>query len=192
MAIKRAFLFFLMAALTAGGLSAQWRDDVNRLFSRGRNYKTVAEAVLPAYDTLEAADKPDAAALLAFCYGRQSDIPNETRWIFEYFEIEKKVDPRLKEYTQDLKEIFSGVSPRTRLFIRADRFIQNYNNYLEEELVTWIAGADRRDIRRYLRELQTICALNNLRVHPDRATEKLVELVIVSTYHVLTRLQRIH
>jgi len=92
MAIKRAFLFFLMAALTAGGLSAQWRDDVNRLFSRGRNYKAVAEAVLPAYDTLEAADKPDAAALLAFCYGRQSDIPNETRWIFEYFEIGKAKD----------------------------------------------------------------------------------------------------
>lgn len=111
--------------------------------------------------------------------------------IAEYFEIEKKVDPRVKEYTQDLREIFSGVSPRTRRFIRADLFIQNYTEYLEEELVTWIAGADRRDVRKYLRELQTICALNNLRVHPDQATEKLVELVIVSTYHMLHRLRRI-
>ena len=114
-----------------------------------------------------------------------------TATVAEYFEIEKKIDPRLKEYAQDLKEIFSGVSPRTRRFIRADLFIQNYCDYLEEELVTWIAGADRRDVRRYLRELQTICALNNLRVHPDQATEKLVELVIVSTYHCLTRLRRL-
>ncbi len=81
-----------MAALTAGGLSAQWRDEVTRLFSRGKNYKAVAEAVLPAYDTLEAEDKPDAAALLAFCYARQSDIPKETRWIVEYFETGKAKD----------------------------------------------------------------------------------------------------
>ena len=73
--------------------------------------------------------------------------------VAEYFEIEKKVDPRIKEYTQDLKEIFSGLGPRTRRFIRADRFIQNYSEYLEDELVTWLARADRRDIRKYLREL---------------------------------------
>lgn len=92
MAIKRSFLFLLMAALTAGGLAAQWRDDVARLFSRGKNYKAVAEAVLPAYDTLEAADKPDAAAILAFSYARQNDIPNETRWIVEYFETGRAKD----------------------------------------------------------------------------------------------------
>ena len=111
--------------------------------------------------------------------------------IAEYFAIEKKVDPRVKEYSQDLKDIFSGVGPRTRRFIRAELFIQNYSEYLEGELSTWIAGLDKRDVRVYLRELQTICALNGLRVHPDRGTEKLVELVIVSTYHVLNRLRRI-
>jgi len=110
--------------------------------------------------------------------------------VAEYFEIEKKVDPRVKEYTQDLKDIFpESRPPRTRKFIRADLFIQNYSRYLEEELVTWIAKADRRDIRKYLRELQTLCALNNLQLHVDQATEKLVELVIVSTYHVLKRLR---
>jgi hypothetical protein len=92
MAIKRLGLFVLMAALTAGGLAAQWRDEVNRLFSRGKNYKAVVEAVLPAYDTLVEADKPDAAALLAFCYARQSDAAGETRWIVEYFETGKGKD----------------------------------------------------------------------------------------------------
>ena len=124
-------------------------------------------------------------------YNERGSYRNIVSTIAEYFEIEKKVDPRVKEYIQDLKDIFSGVGPKTRRFIRADMFIQNYSEYLEKELVTWIAGADRREVRRYLRELQTICALNNLRVHPDRATEKLVELVIVSTYHMLNRLRRI-
>ena len=92
MAIKRPVLFFLMAALTAGGLAAQWRGEVTRLFSRGKNYKAVVETVLPAYDTMDEADKPDAAALLAFCYARQNDIPDETRWIVEYFETGKAKD----------------------------------------------------------------------------------------------------
>jgi len=124
-------------------------------------------------------------------YDESGDYKTIPLTVAEYFAIEKKVDPRVKEYTQDLKEIFSGVSPRTRRFIRAELFIQNYGEYLEEELATWIAGLDKRDVRVYLHEIQTICALNNLRVHPDQATEKLVELVIVSTYHVLHRLRRI-
>jgi len=111
--------------------------------------------------------------------------------VAEYFEIERKIDPRVKEYMGDLKEIFSGVGLRTRKFIRADRFIQNYSEYLEGELTTWIAGADPREVRSYLRELQIICSINNLRVHPDKATEKLIELVIVATHHVLERLKRL-
>jgi hypothetical protein len=111
--------------------------------------------------------------------------------IAEYFQIEKKVNPRIKEYTEDLKEIFSGVSPDSRKYIRADIFIQNYGSYLEEELSVWLAGTDRRDVRKYIKSLQTIAGLNNLRLHPDQATEKLVELVIVATYHVLHRLKRL-
>jgi len=110
--------------------------------------------------------------------------------VAEYFAIERKVDPRVREITQDLKEIFI-LKPKTRRHrsVRADMFIQNSGRYLEEELVTWIANADRRDVRRFIRELQTICALNNLYLLPDQATEKLVELVIVATYHVMKRLQ---
>ena len=111
--------------------------------------------------------------------------------VAEYFEIEKKVDKRLREYTQDLSEIFPRLSRRTRRFVRADLFVQNYREYLEKELATWIAKADRRLVRSYLHEVQTICALNNLRLRPDEGTEKLVELVIVATYHLLKRLQHI-
>lgn len=111
--------------------------------------------------------------------------------VAEYFGIEKKIDPRVKEYTEDLKEIFPALGPRTRRTIRADMFIQTFSKYLEDEIETWIAGADKKDIGIYLRQIQTICALNNLRLHPDKATERLIELVIVATYHVLHRLKRV-
>lgn len=124
-------------------------------------------------------------------YNESKSYKEMDQTVAEYFAIEKKVDLRVKEYTQDLKEIFSGIGARARRVIRAELFIQNYSEYLEEELSTWIAGLDKRDARVYLRELQTICALNNLRIHPDQATEKLVELVIVATYHVLNRLRRL-
>ena len=109
--------------------------------------------------------------------------------VAEYFAIEKKVDPRLKEYMQDLREIFPAIGSRPRRSIRADRFLQNYAEYLESELSNWIADADRRTVRTYLREIRTLCALNNLRLRADQATEKLVEIVIVATYHLMKRLK---
>jgi len=124
-------------------------------------------------------------------YNEEDSYQSIRETIAEYFEIERKVVPRIKEYTQDMKDVFSGVGPLTRKFIRADFFINNYSRYLEEELSQWISGADRREIKKYLREIQTICAINNLRLLPDRSTEKLVELVIVSTYHILQRLRKI-
>ena len=94
----------------------------------------------------------------------------------------------MKEYVQDLTEVFSaGGKPKMKRAIRAHIFIQNYAEYLENELATWIAKTDRREVRSYLRELQTLCALNNLQVRPDQATEKLVELVVIATYHLLKR-----
>ncbi|HZY10166.1 MAG TPA: putative zinc-binding metallopeptidase [Bacteroidota bacterium] len=124
-------------------------------------------------------------------YDETKSYKNIRFTVAEYFEIEKEIDLRVKEYTQDLKDIFSTLKPRSPLLIRADRFIQNYSDYLEDELVKWIEKADRRDVGKYLRELKTICSINNLSLHPDEATEKLVALVIVSTYHVLIRLRLI-
>lgn len=124
-------------------------------------------------------------------YDETNSYKNITLTIAEYFGIERKIDPRIKEYTDDMKEIFSGVKRATRRTLRAELFIQNYRDYIEDELSTWLSGADKRKVREYLRVLQTICALNNLRIHPDQATEKLVELVIVSTYHMLQRLRRL-
>jgi hypothetical protein len=124
-------------------------------------------------------------------YNDSNNYRRITSTVAEYFEIEKKIDPKLKEYMQDLRDIFPEINPRTRNCIRADLFIRNYWEYLEEELVTWIARAKRRKVSKYLRDIQTLCALNNLRLRTDEATEKLVEIVIVSTYHLMKNLHHL-
>ena len=128
---------------------------------------------------------------LGIRYNESGGYKTITSTVAEYFAIERKIDPRLKEYLQDLREIFPKVGPRARRLIRADLFIQNYAEYLEDELTNWIAGADRREVKKYLRELQTLCALNGSRLRPDQATEKLVALVFVATYHLMKRLRHV-
>ncbi len=169
---------------------AVWLDPRSKWKWNYRNWP-VALRKLHYVDRLFRLERIAERRPLKVRYDEKGSYHSIESTIAEYFQIEKKVDPRVKEYTNDLKQIFGDVNPRARRLIPADRFLQNYNRYLEEELVTWIAGADRWDVRRYLRALQMICALNNLKLHPDQATEKLVELVIVSTYHILNRLQMI-
>jgi len=111
--------------------------------------------------------------------------------VAEYFALEKKVDPWLKEYTAHMKEIF----PRDWKFkgsrIRADRFIQNYSEYIQSELATWIPKAKKREVAQYVRDIQTICSINNLTLRPNEATEKLIEVVIVSTLSLIKKLKLI-
>jgi hypothetical protein len=169
---------------------AVWLDPASKWRWNYRRWKVALEK-LRYVDRLFRVERRAERRPLRVRYDEKDSYKNIRDTIAEYFGIERKIDPRVREYTQDVREIFSGVGPRARRFVRADLFIQNYMKYLEEELVKWIAGAERREVREYLRELQVICALNNLRLHPDRSTEKLVELVIVSTYHVLQRLKKI-
>ncbi len=169
---------------------AVWLDPASKWKWNYRSWPGALEK-LRYIDRLFRRDRIAERRPLKVRYNETNSYRSITSSVAEYFAIEKKVDPRLKEYSQDLKEIFSEVDGRRRRLIRADLFMQNYRKYLEEELVAWIAKADRRDVRKFLRELQTICALNNLQVRADQATEKLVELVIVSTYHLLNRLRLI-
>ena len=169
---------------------AVWLDPSAKWKWNYRNWDKALEK-LNYVDLLLGKEQIASRRPLKVRYSESDSYRNITLTVAEYFEIEKKVDPWVKEYTQDLKEIFSEVQTSRRKLIRADLFIQHFSEYLEEELVTWIAKADRRGIRRYLRELQTLCAINNLHVHPDDTTEKLVEIVIVATYHLLKRLRLI-
>jgi hypothetical protein len=109
--------------------------------------------------------------------------------VAEYFAIERKVDPRLREYTATLRQVFPPMSTLKGNAIRADRFLQNYAEYLESELVTWVPKAKKREVAAYLKEIQTICAINDLALRPNDGTEKLIEVVIVSTLALMKRLK---
>lgn len=87
MATKKALLLVLLLAVSAGALRAQWRTDVARLFTNGKDYREIADYLGPAYGTMESLiDKSDASGILAYCAGRRNNPPDEARWIVEYFE----------------------------------------------------------------------------------------------------------
>ena len=170
---------------------AVWLDPGSKWKWNYRNWKGALNK-LQYVDRLFRREKIAARRPLRVRYDEIDNYKNINMTVAEYFDIERKVDPRVKEYTEDLRSIFTEARKTRKKTIRADLFLQHYSKYLEEELFTWIARADRRDVKRYLRTLQTLCALHNLQLRPDEAPEKLVELVIVATYHVLKRLRIVH
>lgn len=109
--------------------------------------------------------------------------------VAEYFAIERKVDPRIREYTATMKLVFPAIPGLKGNAVRADRFIQNYSEYIQSELVAWIPKAKKREVAKFVRDIQTICAINDLTLRPNDTTEKLVELVIVSTMALMKRLK---
>jgi hypothetical protein len=73
-------------ALLAPALSAQWKGEAARLIGVEKKYaeaSAMLEAGLPGYP---AADKSDAAALLAYCRSRLTDEAGEIRWIVEFMD----------------------------------------------------------------------------------------------------------
>jgi len=92
MAIKKNFAFIILLAVSAQVLPAQWKDDVAGIFRGTRDYKSIAELVLARLAKMDAADKPDASGLLAFCFNKLNDKTNEVKWIVEYFETYRAAD----------------------------------------------------------------------------------------------------
>jgi hypothetical protein len=62
---------------------------------------------------------------------------------------------------------------------------------LIDRLSGWIADSDRRVISRFLRQMQALCTEEGLIVPESRRTEKLVELTIVATWHVVDGIHRL-
>jgi hypothetical protein len=96
-----------------------------------------------------------------------------------------------------------GVAPRrvtraggdrfghTAQSLSAARFIQQNQQMLIDRLSGWIGNSDKRVISRFLRQLQAVCTDERLIVPESRRTEKLVELTIVATWHVVDGIHRI-
>jgi hypothetical protein len=127
--------------------------------------------------------------------------------VAEYFDIGDEVDEDLMEYRRDLLEIFprqkapralsragrsgQGRFGHTAQSLSAARFIQQNQQMLIDRLSGWIGDSDKRVISRLLRQMQALCTEDRLIVPESRRTEKLVELTIVATWHVVDGIHRL-
>ncbi|MDB4980789.1 MAG: hypothetical protein JWM82_1541 [Myxococcales bacterium] len=127
--------------------------------------------------------------------------------VAEYFDIGDVVDEDLLEYRRDLLEIFPRRAPRGGTRARsagtsliasrttnaqsAARFIQQHQQVLTDRISRWIGNSDRRVIIRFLRQLQAVCTAEHMVVPESRRTEKLVELTVVATWHVVDGIHRL-
>jgi hypothetical protein len=114
--------------------------------------------------------------------------------VADYFDIAHAVDPDLAEYRNDLLEIFPRRIDRPRRphgALSAARFIQQHQRMLVDKMSLWIGKSDRRVIRRFLRQLQALSTYEHLVVSEAQRNEKLVDLTIVATWHVLDGIHRL-
>jgi hypothetical protein len=114
--------------------------------------------------------------------------------VAEYFKLSDAVDPDLAEYRKDLLEIFPRrpVNARERGDAQsAARFIQQHQRLLIDRLGGWIHASDRRVIKKFLRQMEALCTSEGLVIPDNRRAEKLVDLTIVATWHVLDGIHRL-
>jgi len=74
---------------------------------------------------------------------------------------------------------------------RVQRFIQQHQNIITDRIKRWIGDSDKREIRHILRQMQALCTAEHMVVPDSRRTEKLVELTVVATWHVVDGIHRL-
>jgi hypothetical protein len=135
--------------------------------------------------------------------GRRVPYTELKETVAEYFDIGDSIDEQLQEYRKDLLEIFPRRPPRARVIAArgltsrtasaqsAARFIQQHQNILIDRISRWIGDSDRRVILRFLRQLQAVCTHEHMVVPDALRTEKLVELTVVATWHIVDGIHRL-
>lgn len=126
--------------------------------------------------------------------GQRVEYDSIKETVADYFDLAHAVDPDLAEYRNDVLEIFPRRSERARRpqgAQSAARFIQQHQRMLMDKMSLWIGRSDRRVIGRFLRQLQALCTYEHLFVPEAQRNEKLVDLTIVATWHVLDGIHRL-
>jgi hypothetical protein len=87
-AMRNKILTALVLLLAAGGgLFGAWRTEV-AVYLGSAEYREAGGLLLSNYQSLEAVDRPEASALLAFIFKKQGEANSERRWLLEYFETQ--------------------------------------------------------------------------------------------------------
>jgi len=179
---------------------AVWLDPSSRWRRRYRDWQ-VAFAKLEYVDRIVDVEGACKGAPSNTRLGLRLPYTEIKETVAEYFDIDHAVDPDLAEYRRDLLEIFPRRGPRargrtatmgkTQNAQSAARFIQQHQRLLVNKLSGWIGNSDRRVIEKFLRQLQALCTYEHLVVPDNRRNEKIVDLTIVATWHVVDGIHRL-
>jgi hypothetical protein len=84
-----------------------------------------------------------------------------------------------------------GLSSRTPNAQSAARFIQQHQSIIADRITRWIGDSDKRQIDQLLRQMQALCTAEHMVVPDSLRTEKLIELTVVATWHVVDGIHRL-
>ena len=172
---------------------AVWLDPLSRWRRRYKVWQ-VALAKLEYLDRIVDVEGVCRGAPPNQRVGQRLSYETIKETVADYFDIGHAVDPDLAEYRRDLLEIFPRRSERARSSqsaLSAARFIQQHQRMLVDKMGGWIGKSDRRVISRFLRQLQALCTYEHLVVPENQRSDKLVDLTIVATWHVLDGIHRL-
>jgi hypothetical protein len=172
---------------------AVWLDPTSRWRRRYRDWQ-VALAKLEYIDRIIDVEGVCRGTPHNQRMGKRVGFETIKETVADYLDIAHAVDPDLVEYRRDLLEIFPRRSERARSTqnaLSAARFIQQHQRVLTDKIGGWIGDSDRRVISRFLRQLQALCTYEHLVVPESQRNEKLVDLTIVATWHVLDGIHRL-
>jgi hypothetical protein len=172
---------------------AVWLDPASRWRRRYKNWQ-VALAKLEYVDRIIDVERVCRGTPPNQRAGKRLGYEAVKETVAEYLDIAHIVDPDLVEYRRDLLEIFPRRSESARSqqsALSAARFIQQHQHVLIDKIGGWIGNSDRRIISHFLRQLQALCTYEHLVVPESQRNDKLVDLTIVATWHVLDGIHRL-
>ncbi len=172
---------------------AVWLDPASRWRRRYKDWQ-VALAKLEYVDRVVDLEGVCQGAPPNQRGGKRVGFETIKETVADYLGIAHTVDPDLVEYRRDLLEIFprrpEGARSRQSA-LSAARFIQQHQRVLIDKIGGWIGDSDRRVISKFLRQLQALCTYEHLVVPESQRNDKLVDLTIVATWHVLDGIHRL-
>jgi hypothetical protein len=170
---------------------AAWLDPSTRWRYRYRNWQ-VALAKLEYVDRIIDVEGVCSGTPSNQRPGQRIPYTSIKETVAQYLNLGSVVDPHIAQYRRELLKIFPKRGARgTSNAQSAARFIKQNQKVLEEHLATWIRKSNRRAIHRFLRQLEALCTYEHLVVPESRREEKLVDLTIVATWHVVDDVHRL-
>ena len=123
--------------------------------------------------------------------------------VAEYFDIGESLDQDLLEYRRDSGDLPAPRAARARhRRARPDvahrqresaaRFIQQHQNIIADRIKRWIGDSDKRvHPAASSASCRPLCTQEHMVVPDSRRTEKLIELTVVATWHVVDGIHRL-